>query len=103
VETPASAAVETSAAAVETPASAAAMRRVGEARLAERGSAQQSSCGAPQSPSSPGLGSIYSRVLHRRLLSIPAAPRSSAAPDAALRLRCRFMCCRPPIATNHSR
>ena len=50
-----------SAPAVETPASAPAMRRrVGEACLAERSSAQQSSCGAPQSPSSPGLGSIYS-------------------------------------------
>ena len=49
-----------SATAVETPASAPAMRRrVGEAWLAERSSAQQSSCGAPQSPSSPGLG-IYS-------------------------------------------
>ena len=50
-----------SATAMKTPASAPAMGRgVGDVWLAERNSARQSSCSAPQSRSSPGLGSIYS-------------------------------------------
>jgi hypothetical protein len=60
VEATESAPVETSApASVETPAApAAAMPGVGEIRLAERGSAQQSGCGC-QRPSYPWPGSMF--------------------------------------------
>ena len=60
VESAHSAAVKsTHSAAVETPAAAPAMRpSVGEIWLAERGSAQQSSCDC-QSPSYPGPGSRF--------------------------------------------
>jgi hypothetical protein len=56
---PATAAVEPATAAVETPASAPAMLSVGEIWLAERGSAQQSSCDSCQSPSYPGPDSMF--------------------------------------------
>jgi len=58
VETPTSAAVETpTSAAVETPTSAPAVRRVGEAWLAEDSRAQQCSCNAHHTPPFPGPGS----------------------------------------------
>jgi hypothetical protein len=59
VEATESAPVETSApASVETPAAPAAMPGVGEIRLAQRGSAQQSGCGC-QRPSYPWPGSMF--------------------------------------------
>jgi hypothetical protein len=59
VEATHSAAVEPATAAVEPPASAPAMLSVGEIWLAERGSAQQSSCDSCQSPSYPGPDSMF--------------------------------------------
>jgi len=56
---PATAAMEPATAPVETPASAPAMLSVGEIWLAERGSAQQSSCDSCQSPSYPGPDSMF--------------------------------------------
>jgi hypothetical protein len=57
VEATHSAAMEPATAAVETPASASAMLSVGEIWLAERGSAQQSSCDS--CPSYPGPGPVF--------------------------------------------